>query len=297
MYSLQGTRTEDVSPKRSQEILNTRNNFPGQRKLRMDWAQYLASEMSGDAFTKGHIVFAENGTEDSAVLINGQHQLQACVIANRPFRATIDTYHVENDDDKWHLFGKFDVQKTRSEAVIMKAAKGMFKSELLRGVSLRTLSACSTALQFLGGGVIPRLGGYGAVKILSKTDKVDLVQKYESDVLFVDQMFIASGREKNAMKVMEATCIIATSRKNKAKAKDFWPRVMGGMDLEKNSPEWRLHRELSSGGLTKRSGMSGGGRLLLQWNLCITWWNSYITGKNRDSVKLASMKGPVEVCG
>lgn len=286
-FQLVQTRTEDISHKRAQELLRSFNNFEGQRPLGMDWSQYLANEMREGTFTKGAISLAENGSKKTYI-VNGQHQLQAAVLAEKTIRATVDTYHCDTEADFWRLYAKFDVHRGRTDKHVMAAARGLFQSEKLREVDFRTLAACGTALVWLGGGIEPQFTG----KVLSKTMKPSLVERYENDVLFVRDVLVAASNARPVVGVIAA--IIATNRVTKGQCFDFWRRVLGGFELAKNSPEWYLHKDIA-GGLIPKIGGKGGGRHSYVWNLCLAWWDSYATETPRRSVKLEAIKGLLKV--
>lgn len=288
-YTLTQARSEDISPKRAQEFLSKFNNFEGQRPINVPWVQHLAAKMQSGEFANGHIAFAENGT-GGKFLVNGQHTLSASVLCGMTFRATIEDYHVEVKDDTWKLFGAFDTQRTRSQAQIMGAARGLFASKGLQGTDLRTLAVCGTALSFLGAGITPNF----AIRPLDKTTKPALIQKYESDVLFYSSVLEGAGVDPSQVVTMACCCVIATGRIDQKKAFNFWTRVLGGFDLERGTAEWRLNRDIESG-LVARAGYKGGGRNQAVWNLCSCWWNSFITKTPRKAVKLGSIKGTVEL--
>ncbi len=97
-----------------------------------------------------------------------------------------------------------------------------------------------------------------------------------------------------------AAAIIGTHRKCHAKAAEFWKKVADGIGFSsKSDPAYRLREHLLDGIA------HGGHHRNLQRNtyaLSIAWWNSWITGEKRSSVKLAAMDrlpkiltGPVEV--
>ena len=287
MYKLVSTRTEDVSFRRAQEILNKYNAFEGQRPMSQPWAQYLGSAMESGVFTKANIAFATNGN-GVKYLMNGQHCCEGSTQFKTTFRATIDEYHCDHKDDFWKLFATFDVGKPRTERNVMKAAAGLFHSKELREVDLRALATCGTALSWLDAGVVPDF----TMKFLDKSAKPVLVQKFEKDVLFYKSILDTAGCGQTVVCVCAS--IIATARLNQAKAKEFWPRVLGGYDLDRGSAEWRLSKDISAG-LIVKTGQSGGSRLVKMWNLCASWWNAYARKESRKSVKLESIKGIVEL--
>lgn len=285
-YKLVQTRTDTLSPKRAQEILTKYNTFPGQRNLDMRWAQSIASLIESGKFAKAHVVLASNGTLDSTVLMNGQHQCQGIVLADTSVRTTFDEYHCDEADDFWKLFSAQDANRPRSERHCMNAARGLFSSEALRSVDSRTCTTCGTALSFLDAGTVPNF----QAKPISKDVKPGLVQKYEADVLFYKSVLDAA-QARHAV-VCVCCAVIATGRISKAKAFDFWSRVLGGYDLQRGTPEYHLHKDISSG---MTPGAAGASRLVRQWNLCAAWWNSFIKKDGRKSVKLESIKGILEL--
>lgn len=280
MYKLIKSENRKVSPKRCEDFLK-KNTFAGQRALSQPWVQNVSTKICEGGFTKAHIAFAKNGAGVD-VLMNGQHQCHACIQAGLPIDATIDYYHCDSETDMWHLFATFDSHRQRTEGHVMKAAKGLFRSEALRNVPLRVLSSCGSALLWLGGGVTPVF----SAKVLSKSDKADLIEKYEQDVLRVASYGVSH------IHVAVTCAIIATHRVNDAKAREFWTRVLHGDQLVRNSPQWSLHH-----GIAKfQAGARGGGsRNVMLYRLCILWWNAFATGERRTIAKYTSMKGIPEI--
>ncbi len=289
MFKLERSRTEKVSPKRAQEILAHENTFEGQRSLRQPHAVALSVAIKSGTMAKGNIAFGQNG--ESRVVVNGQHTLQGIVFSDTSLTCTIDEYQCDTNEDFWMLYASFDVGKNRSDADVMRAARCRFESGSLQIVPLRTLSACATALSFLRDGIEPDF----TMKTLAKAEKPTIVQQYESDILFVGSLYEGLNSDPT---VPLATPIIATGRANKKRATDFWTRVLGGFDLVKGSPEWNLHRSLFADQTTAiKVGLKGNGRIRITstWNLCVGWWNSFITGDARRSVKLAGIKTPMKI--
>lgn len=281
-------RMVKITPAMALELLEKYNVYGGQRNIKLQWLAYLKQQLVDGLFIKGWIVFADlpDGTR---VLVNGQHQLTACVQTGIPFHADMDYYDADTPDDVWLLYSKIDAARPRSEQDVMKAAKQVFKSEALRNIDNTTLSNCGTALKFLADGVEPNFH----VKRYGKEEKVLLVQEYEDDVLFVKSMLVDSQCKRTTPAI---TAAMIACRRVSAKASYFWVRVLGGHDLEKNSPEWRLHKEMQQG-MSIPQKMIGSLRHARQWNLAIAWWNSFITGTDRQYVRLDSLKSPIAIIG
>lgn len=292
MYHLEKSKTEDVSPKRAQEILTRRNTFEGQRPLGMPWANYLATAIKRKSLVKGAISFAQNGNTEQ-VVVNGQHTLQAIVLSETTLRCTVDEYHYDEPDDLWRLYATFDVGRSRSQRDIVVAARGLFNSDYLKNAPLRLLTVVGTALYYLASGK-PVFGK----SIHDKTIKPRLLQENEVSVRFVESVYAGTNMVPD---VPISTAMIATWRKCE-KASEFWPRVITGAELLRNSPEWHLARALGDqrtlsvrAALSKRGG--GTGRLFGMWNLCIGWWNTYAAKETRNTLRLAALKELLEVRG
>lgn len=288
MYTLEKTRTEKLSPRRAQEILARENTFEGQRDLDRNWTIALGEAINKGTLTKGNIAFAQNG-QGERFLVNGQHTCQAIVNADQSLMCTIDDYHCETSDDIWRLYATFDVGKQRGEQTIMKAARGLFKSESLRDVPLAIMASCGTSLLLLGDSTSPCF----TFKRVPRTVKPELIEKHVHDVLYV-RTLLAEIDMKPTIPILIP--IIASHRGLPEKADDFWRRVLGGFGLEKNSPEWKLNRELGPQKSTVTKAALGPGGMIRNfttWNLCVAWWNSFITGKPRVMVRLNEMKEPI----
>lgn len=280
MYTIYKTRTETVSPRKAEEYLRS-NTFLGQRKLDPSWVQNLVSCQKDGSFTKGAISLAETRESNDLVLMNGQHQLNACIMSGLPMLATIDWYKYENDQDLWHLFALFDTHKARSERHIMKAARGLFESEYLREIPLSILAACGSALVFVGGETTPNF----SAKTIKKSDKADLVQTYQKDVLFVASM----GFQRINVPVVCA--MITTHRKDADRADTFWRRILHNDQLVRGTPEHRLHADLNDYYQKQRG---GSGRNLRVYRLCVEWWNAHVTGTKRRFVRLRHANGNIK---
>lgn len=290
MYSRESTNTLDIGPRKAEELLRC-NTFDGQRPLNKLWVQYLANEINVGRFVKGHVALAKNCKSDEQMIMNGQHQLHACLLSGKVITVTLDFYRYETNDDLWHLYGSFDVHKGRTERHIIKGGRGLLKSEELHTVPIATLVACGGALVWLGGGTKAAI----TAKAMNKCTKMELVEKYAKDVVWINDMCRNHPKGRcPAMAIVAA--MIATHRTNEDKADEFWPRVIGGHDLVRNSPEWRLHGVINAG-VSGANVVSGKNKNWRMYALCISWWNSFITEDGRSSVKVESMKSLPEVMG
>lgn len=291
MYTRKSSRIEEITPRRCEALLGL-NTFEGQRPLSRQVAEKYANAMRDGTWLRGEIAIAES-PDGTRLLMNGQHQCHAALQAQRTFNAVVDVYQCQSNEDLWHLFAQFDGHRPRTERHVLKAARGLFESESLRNLPCRLLEKCGSALLFLGGnGLKPNFHTVTP----SKTMKADLVQKYEVDVLRLGH-YTPDLYSKLTIPVV--TAMIVTYRVNEAKAREFWDRVLIGDDLKRGSPQWHLSRALNGEVNLTRSqiGTNGRDRSAILYAMCISWWNSYVTGQPRTCVKVSAMKSVPEALG
>jgi hypothetical protein len=90
MYRLTQSKIEDIAPKRAEQLLKL-NNFEGQRPTSNGHIQNLVSAIRSGSFRIGSTAFARKTFNGSAeVLVNGQHQLHACITAGKPIRVLVE---------------------------------------------------------------------------------------------------------------------------------------------------------------------------------------------------------------
>ncbi len=82
-----------LTPAKAQRFL-TLNTFKDQRSLRKNWVSDLANFIREDLFTSGQIGTAvfKNGSSDEEYLINGQHQCNAVIMANKSVTVLFEKY-------------------------------------------------------------------------------------------------------------------------------------------------------------------------------------------------------------
>jgi hypothetical protein len=239
--------------------------------------------MKDGTFRTGSLAF---GTlHKLELLMNGQHQLEACRLSGVAMSAAIERYLCHEEADVWKLFASFDTQRMRSERNVMQAAKGLFDDRILRECPLHLLAMCGSALFYLGGdGIRPNFRAHP----INKSEKVECVCKYATDVHFIHSF----GTEVvDMLKVPIVTAMIVTHRIAEKKARQFWERVLVGDGLVRGSPQWHLNKVISNG-----VGHRNGGQQAMDamYNACIAWWNSYANGDNRRIIRLGAIRGVID---
>lgn len=268
-----------VTPKDAEAFLAI-NNFPGQRAYKPLKGKQIADNMDAGTHRRVEIAVAKVRESGVEYLMNGQHTSNAILIYGKPYPGVVSYYSCDTMEDAWRLFATFDVHASRTEQQFMKARRGIFSDERLHAVSLRVLQCCGSALYALGAGTDPDFGN-GTAK--SKTEKADLVERHAEDVVFVASF----DKHDGLIAVPIVTAIIATARKNKERASEFWNSVATGEMLKASDPRMRLHDAISGTGF---NAFRGRDRNKALYSICVSFWNSWRSGETRKCVKLQAMK-------
>lgn len=266
------------------------NNFPGQRNLNNAKANQYALLMSSGRMRPVDVDMAlcPGGIR---YMMNGQHVCTAICVYGKPFDARIQHWKCDTLEDAWHLFGTFDVHAARTEGQIIKAARPFLPG--MEDVPLRLLRACATALATLQ--TDPPI--FTGLKMV-KTEKADLLAPHIDQVMFAQKMHDLCGNERVAiMRTPAITAMIATYRRNKTKSEAFWTDVCSGEMLTKDMPQYKLGALLLTGDIGATSVIGGNTASKLIYTHCISYWNTWVTGGNRRSVKARAMKSIPKVEG
>jgi hypothetical protein len=277
MYKLTSQiQSRNVTPEEARHFLAI-NNFEGQRALNPIKARYYADLIRERLMRPPNIATAilKDGQK---VLMNGQHCCQAIIISGKPFPCTIEHYKCDSNGDAWKLFASFDVHATRTEGHVMKAARGLF-SEGLKSIPLRTLQAAGSALYILGDGENPRFNGQPP----NKAVKPNLVAENEELLSWLSEF----SEERYITKVPVFAAMIATYRANEECAREFWGSIKDGDNLRGVA---RVFRDLLMRNQVGATSFGGHLRARSIYIACIAYWNSWMSGENRRSVKIAAMK-------
>jgi len=278
-----------VAPEQANRLLEY-NTFPGQRAMQQWKANLYAGLMlnGGMRPVDIDIVTMPNGIK---YMMNGQHVCSGIVLTGKPHEARLQYWKCDTETDAWHLFGTFDVHGTRTERQIIKAARPFLGPEL-HDVSLQVLQACGSALMMAS----TKPPSFTGVKTC-KTAKADLIKPNADIVTWVAHLESVAGKERRSILRVPAVCaMVATYRKNPIKAEEFWNGVCSGELLTRDMPQFRLANTLMTG-TTEQNTIGGGSRNKVFYCVCIAYWNSFIEGTKRKSVKVGAMKTIPEPLG
>lgn len=274
--------TRDVSPREVNEKFLPINNFPGQRPLNLKKVKLYAIGMESGSMRPVSIDVA-TGPNGIKYLMNGQHVCTAIVDFGKPFKASVSYWTCDTEDDLWKLFATFDTHASRTQSQIIKGARPFLKDPELHEMPIRLLSACGTALD-----IIKTPKPIFTKSLGDKSEKVSLIDSHSDEVLWINRF----KEHDHLTKVGIIAAMIATARKNTARAVEFWELVATGVSIPtEKHPAYRLREKLKEG--AKRP--SGSAQHFELYCTCICWWNSFITGESRRSVKISSITEPPEV--
>jgi hypothetical protein len=286
MYKLTKTEVRDVDPAFAEKLYEY-NTFEGQRPAQ-DWhINAIRKAIDDGRFPKGNLAFAKNCVNPTWKLMNGQKTLAAIIRSGETVKCALDWFQCESDDDFWLLYAIFDGHQPRSERDAIRAAHGLFKDKKLQEVNLSTLAAVGTAIFWLDAGnwKAPNF----QARAFSRQVKPGLLQTHVKEV-----MHVAQYRTVARISTTLAAAILMTYHLSPGKAKPFWDRVLIGDMLQRGTPEYELNNIIKAGLWTKVEGSGGSTKQIRGYNLCIAWWNAYVTGEHRTRVNLGKIQGVLD---
>lgn len=276
----------EFTPNLCRELLN-HNTFQGQRPLSMEHVEKLGQRMVNGKFNAGLVALVhyrdENG-EKTTELINGQHQLNACLEFDTLFEGMLVEHTAEESDtpeDIANVFAQYDDGRTRTKAHVAwyygcRAGMGDWSN--------KAVTLFSSAFAWLAGGARQSSGSS-----LSKEDAGQLLAKNKEACIFMHNLLYGEDSHRKpipAAKVrhLERAPVIAaiaeTWKKNAEDAEIFWTSVRDGDMLKHNDPAFMLRDHLMNSSLhvtrTKAKKSVDSRELYAK---CLMAWNAYRTAR------------------
>lgn len=246
---------QTVTPKKAMEWLKRNVN---NRPLSTSWSQRLADEMKAGRFRLNGEAIKFNCNGD---LIDGQHRLNACVIAGVPF----DSYVVvglEHD-----AFDTIDQGKKRTVSDIL-ARRGEANYKSLAAVA-RNVWALENGFDEC------HKDTFGPAKL----DEV--LQRHPTIRETAAASVTRRAKAKNIIDPGIAGALIYLTRQSdRARSDLFWDRVYGGEGLTKRMPEYLLRQRL----IENLAAVAKLPRHVVV-ALCIKAWNLAKAGKECGTLK------------
>jgi len=269
MHQLLSRGISTINEKNAVNLL-TLNTLPGQRFLRPRHIKYLSECISNGTFLTGDIATVrmdfDHGTE---VLINGQHQLTAVILAKKPIEVVLEKYACDSEADLSLLYRQFDNHATRSLGDITKPEAIALGLEWPLRITYLILSAAILI---------------NHANDMPKAKKIEYLKQYLKQGSFVVSVLpkvIAEYQHMFRKAVIAA--MILTWEKSHEKSYDFWLKVRDGENLKREMPSYRLRNYLQKivagdSRHTSRS-MATPHEILSK---CITGWNAFRKEQTTD---------------
>lgn len=239
-----GIFLESVTPQMAAQWLQT---MVGNRPLSQGKAiEYAIVMEEGQWKVNGETV----KFDDQGRLIDGQHRLQACMLADKSFKTYV-AYGISDED----AFATIDVGKTRSHGDIFGIA-GYPSSNIASGAALLVYQYKNGLISMSGDA--SRRMKKGSAKFLAKLDKlpVKAVHVTKEQLLsfaepFKDRLigavrFADAHKSKFLTKNIIAGCYLLFSEKSDVDAKAFFVDLAEGVGLSSSDPVYRLRERLIS---------------------------------------------------
>jgi hypothetical protein len=213
----------EVTPAEAMEILRVQDM---NRPLREFWAQEIATDVKLKEFAPNGetLVFDERGK-----LLDGQHRLRACIIANTP----IETYCVFGVPKKF--FDKFDQGKIRggSDVLAIFGQKYAALSSAVTKMAIRYDEGSPTNTV--------RIPNWQVLDFIKKNGKE--IAESVGEI----HAYVVTGRKAAVLPPTVAAFVYYRARQQDAKrAMEFIEKLTTGEDLKKGTPIYLLRERLLS---------------------------------------------------
>ena len=237
MFKKESSAKKILTPKLAEQYLSL-NTFERQRQLRRSHVLMLLSRIDAGLFLTGNIGIANVAVENETIsyLVNGQHQCNAVLAANKNIDVVVEKYSCENMRDVSLLYQQYDNHASRSLANLVTfhaSAIGIdwpprIANLIVSGAALRE--------------------GWG--KKLGKQEKVEMLERYMEQGNFIKKLLTETpdkkpGAETKHLRKSPVICaILLTWEKCQRDTKEFWENVRDGEGLTRKSPQFKLREFL-----------------------------------------------------
>ncbi|HUX78201.1 MAG TPA: hypothetical protein VMW10_00425 [Alphaproteobacteria bacterium] len=275
----------NVSPRQAERFL-VLNTYPNQRPLRSGWVSELANFIREGTFLTGNIAISTICFDPSTgeqlktrkeVMVNGQHQCNSGIVANKTFEANLETFQCNDPEDLSLLYRQFDNNKTRSLQNIVRFEAGAL-----------SLKWPAKAASLLVTAAVMKEG----MERAHKNRKVELLTKYMKQGDFINQLIFTTSNGGNLkdhahlMRGPVAQAILYTWDRSQSASLEFWMQVRDGINLKRTMPSYKLRNYLQRYTFARGQGARGISTQMASahemTSKCITAWNAYRRGIPTD---------------
>ena len=266
MFTKFEKKLDVLTTTKAEKILSF-NTFDSQRKLDLKWVSMLSEYIEKNLFTMGHIVLSmfKNNGNSTIHLLNGQHQANAVLLANKGIDAVIEKYLCPTMRDVSLLYRQVNNAKASVTQDLIKMEANSLGLEWPDKISCLIVN----------GAALKENKFY-----FHKNTKVELLKQYLEPGLYVNS--ILSTEEdimyRDVIHLFKAPVVHAmllTLEKSASDFHPFWLNVRDGLGLSYADPAFRLREFLrevhfSRGENVNRHEIT---------SRCITAWNNFRRNK------------------
>lgn len=276
MFKLRSAEVVTITPERAAVLLGY--NYVGQRRLAKRRLDLLQQALKDDTFRVGCIGVAVEKSGDFH-LVNGQHQLTACINEQKNINALIETFEVEGDEDLSLLYRQYDSSiSSRSARDCAKPEFDALGVEWPKAVRDSMLSAIN---------IILNQGGKKSSQRTLPNERISRIKDFVNEGDWIS--YIHSGNPEKSSKILMRGPVVASMietlwASSPVLATSFWEPVREGAFLSATSPMYHLREFLAVArmGSTKRS--VGSHEIMFR---CIAEWNRFAEGEKKCLRRIA----------
>lgn len=287
-----------VTPDMARKMLSE-YQYIGQRKYRPDRAKYLADEIARDSLEEiTQVVLSSQINDGRKYLINGQHTLNAIVMANKPARVVLVETEKNDDTATAKVYGVIDTNLTRSTADALAALH--LASEL--GFTPSQLNQIGAAVRMI------RLNFKQTDKSrMHLDDMVRLIREYSESADSYYETIVGCSKEIQYASRRQSTLAVAllTFQYSAKKytfhtVREFWKGAIFDDAIAEYDPRKDTYKFLLTTGV--QGGMWGSKYQKLRSARYMAHYiagcfNDYIEGKNNKSRRVLDESKPVVLLG
>jgi len=271
MFKKVEKKLDVLTTTKAEKILSF-NTFDSQRRLDQKWVTLLAGYIDKDLFTMGHIVLSmlKNNGKSTIYLLNGQHQANAVLLANKSIDAVIEKYSCPTMADVSLLYRQVNNAKvsTLQDLITMEASSlsvGWTDKISRLIVAGAALKECKTSFH--------------------KNMKAELLKEYLEPGLYINSIL---STEEDIMhrdiihlfKPAVIHAMLLTLEQNASDFHPFWLNVRDGVRLGYTDPRLRLREFLREAHFNKDKKTSKHEVT----SRCITAWNHFRKNKKIKNI-------------
>lgn len=275
--------------------------YIGQRPYAPSHAKYLADEIMHDRFKPTSTIVVSKEPNGEKYLINGQHTLNAIILANKPQTAILVIYGSKDEEDTAATYSVIDTNRPRGVADALAA----FQLADSLGFTPTQLNAIGSGVKFIKSKFLSKGNKH------SRVNPIDLkkwIEEYSQVAHEYFEIIAGKPKEMGASPTRQSTISVAlvtlrfsTRAYGKEKIEDFWRGSIFDDEIPSGDARKVAHRHLITAGIT------GGAAVNVRYKERFTTgyssrylancFNAFIEGRSITLTKVIDASVPIKIVG